>query len=614
MRLFSVFLVYIKFVVGLSRVDVFQGGPNGINLPAGNNTLILNAGSTFYLQGDDPITQPTSKLHRYALWNIEKSDDMEYFMIRSTYYDACIDVDSDYTVNDVLTPQLGECTSRADTQRWAIDTDQETKLTTIRSVVLDTFLGFRTVNGSSVELKERKGLLQEWMLLPGQLRKDGTTVRIQLGRSPDTFTSDDDLIWPNELSNANSDDYLIKNHDKITQMQPRVLVLNYLNDYTLEDIANHAQMLALQLNEGSRYHGYNNRSAPAFLNYIIDKVIGFYDDSGSTLSDYQLEMSSRDYDLPHQSWDTSALFNETYADYYGYKDPINPMRNLSLCEMFERGYIHEVWIGGWPVEFLSRAPRYDSNLKRGNFDRCAGNACFLNNTMAGNCNVTVRFHGMDLERGPGCGMHSHGHGQEHMRGVNKYFKDQSTRFFNENLNETYSAPFSSLYQLPKQSTNCPSALTYLNESSVLALYSLSHSILSDEIVSDSVSIDANSCGDERFILNDIWQGCGNVHHAPNSRFQYDADADTIGDSMMTRRPVLNTCENYGLRNDQGIVDLQTTYTYYTAKTFVYDLMGYNDCEGGWNVYMRQSMPGLNNVARSEVSDEPMKNWWPFLFY
>ncbi len=37
-----------------------------------------------------------------------------------------------------------------------------------------------------------------------------------------------------------------------------------------------------------------------------------------------------------------------------------------------------------------------------------------------------------------------------------------------------------------------------------------------------------------------------------------------------------------------------------------------DCDGGWQTYMRQSMPGYQNAAFDE-SGAPMKNWWPFLF-
>jgi hypothetical protein len=36
-------------------------------------------------------------------------------------------------------------------------------------------------------------------------------------------------------------------------------------------------------------------------------------------------------------------------------------------------------------------------------------------------------------------------------------------------------------------------------------------------------------------------------------------------------------------------------------------------DGGWQTYLRQSMPGYDNPAFAE-DGTPMKNWWPFLFY
>ena len=42
-------------------------------------------------------------------------------------------------------------------------------------------------------------------------------------------------------------------------------------------------------------------------------------------------------------------------------------------------------------------------------------------------------------------------------------------------------------------------------------------------------------------------------------------------------------------------------------------LGESDCGGGWQVYWRQSFPGLGNQAIG-ADGRPMKNWWPFLFY
>ena len=37
------------------------------------------------------------------------------------------------------------------------------------------------------------------------------------------------VVWPNEESGANSDPWLIANHDRIRLMQPRVLAINFVS-------------------------------------------------------------------------------------------------------------------------------------------------------------------------------------------------------------------------------------------------------------------------------------------------------------------------------------------------------------------------------------------------
>ena len=38
-----------------------------------------------------------------------------------------------------------------------------------------------------------------------------------------------------------------------------------------------------------------------------------------------------------------------------------------------------------------------------------------------------------------------------------------------------------------------------------------------------------------------------------------------------------------------------------------------DCGGGWQIYWRQSIPGLGTRAKN-ADGSTMKNWWPLLFY
>jgi hypothetical protein len=75
-------------------------------------------------------------------------------------------------------------------------------------------------------------------------------------------------------------------------------------------------------------------------------------------------------------------------------------------------------------------------------------------------------------------------------------------------------------------------------------------------------------------------------------------------------PVLSTCEHYGLGDGPNGSDLQEPYT--NEKSQRYDALE-PDCGGGWQVYWRQSFPGVHSPAKGK-DGLPMKNWWPFAFY
>jgi hypothetical protein len=81
--------------------------------------------------------------------------------------------------------------------------------------------------------------------------------------------------------------------------------------------------------------------------------------------------------------------------------------------------------------------------------------------------------------------------------------------------------------------------------------------------------------------------------------------------------VSSRCEHYGLRDGANGDDAYEIYS--TSKLAVFDNLlpedpeFPTDCGGGWQVYWRQSMPGLDNQAIA-ADGERMKNWWPFMFY
>ena len=44
--------------------------------------------------------------------------------------------------------------------------------------------------------------------------------------------------------------------------------------------------------------------------------------------------------------DYTAFYSQTFANLYGFPDPAQPSRNLTLCELAERGIVHELWVVG----------------------------------------------------------------------------------------------------------------------------------------------------------------------------------------------------------------------------------------------------------------------------
>src|SRR5512136_106229 len=85
-----------------------------------------------------------------------------------------------------------------------------------------------------------------------------TSAPGQTPASPATSNpaADDLTVWPNKVSKANSDAWLVRNHEKLRKMRPRVLVLNFCNGFEPEKAEKMAKRLAAAVTEGTRYHGY----------------------------------------------------------------------------------------------------------------------------------------------------------------------------------------------------------------------------------------------------------------------------------------------------------------------------------------------------------------------
>ncbi|HEY8074413.1 MAG TPA: hypothetical protein VIF62_09890, partial [Labilithrix sp.] len=228
-------------------------------------------------------------------------------------------------------------------------------------------------------------------------------------------------------------------------------------------------------------------------------------------------------------------------------------------------------------EVLEAKPRYDAHDKpTGDVDPCAGNGCFADDDFKafsapmGGRSRSVRIVYLNATRGPGCAVHSLGHGWESTAGSGTLasVKTDFRRFANFDLDTRLGLPFENWY-----ACSAADCITYHGQNAL--------TWKADGKTGNVAKYD---------------QGCGAVHFPPNARAQYDDQ---------NAAPVLSTCETFGIAGGKPAA-------YTDAKSGRYDKLA-PDCEGGWQVYWRQSFPGLGNKAK-HADGTPMKSWWPYLFY
>jgi hypothetical protein len=390
-------------------------------------------------------------------------------------------------------------------------------------------------------------------------------------------------LTPNHT--ANSDPWLVTHNQVITSMKPQVLVLNFDNGQSTAQTKQYAEDVAAQLSVGSMYHGYSDTSAPAFLNYQINKVVDLTDSSTPMTVSAKLPLT------PTGDFDTTALFSSaTFPPLYGYPDPTGSGDYLSLCQLFEKGIINEVWIqdGGDPAQNLPRAPLYEEQ-KQGydanghaipnDFTTCVGES---SGSQGCNfpCSVTVRLAHLDPGAGVGCDIQVQGWGIEGMwAALPESLAVDANAFLNQDFRTRFSASFDSWTDLCGNLDHC---VNYPNP-----------------MEATSTSEDAQT-----FDFNPFDQGCGTSLFPPNA---------THADDFTNSTPVNSRCETFGLGGEPGGGDAYRSYTASTVASLDQMYTGTSRCTSGWQIYWRQSMPGYQNMAIA-TDKTPMKNWWPILFY
>ncbi len=379
--------------------------------------------------------------------------------------------------------------------------------------------------------------------------------------------------WPNAVSRTNSDAWLRMNHDALTVMRPKVLVVDAIRTDDKgavgADIATFVPRLVSAFAEMTRPHGLRT-GAPAFLQYQVAKVVDLKDPTAQYPA-FWPQASDKGFDV-------GELFTDAFAPRFGFVDPTSPGRFLNLCDLFERGEINELWIAAEAgkrniYEHQSRLQKYDANFNpiAGQFNNCT-NGCFYDPQKRVNCKVSVRMQEINKWRGVGCGIHAAGHAIENLRFSVPYLS-RANRFMNFEIGGLSSK---SQYQCPYDSKSCfafskPDTITQGSDARIAPFSS------------------------------EWGQGCGNVHFPPNGTFQYNYSNPT---------PALSSCDGFGLGGGPNGSDVAAPYTAQLVADFE---KKFGDCGGGWVTYWGQSMPGAQNLAL-DADKKPMKNWWPFLFY
>jgi hypothetical protein len=403
--------------------------------------------------------------------------------------------------------------------------------------------------------------------------------------------------WPNDVSRANSDPWLAVHHAGLTSIHPRVLVLHFYNQLTIDQVRTNTDDLLAALAEGSRYHGYS----PPFLKY---EVAAFVDLTDQPPPDgYPFPYSTKLPTTPDGAFDPGPLFNSSFADLYGLADPSDPSHALPLCQLFARGIIHEVWLHvGEPAppgmsSIFERRQIYDTSGRAvpGSFLTTAGTPAQSRALEMAECPVTVRMvtivpittpqdNAPPLGRDVACSLMAHGFGVETAALSVPYLSVHARPFLNMDFRSRFQVGFDEWRDIC--TTNFSPCVVY-----------------SEEAPGQWAAKAATGATVGAWSMRPFRQGCGTVDFPPNARFRWDFDNREPDQAVPSR------CDGYGISQGPDGQDLYDPY----VPDMSGGAQGPFNCAPAWQMHWRQSIPGYRNVA-IDIDGQPMKNWWPFLFY
>ncbi len=401
--------------------------------------------------------------------------------------------------------------------------------------------------------------------------------------------SDDATVWPNRACFRASEPWLLENHERIRQMRPRVLVLNFANDADMASVRKQTEGFIKAIGESSRYHGYKNPDAPAFLRYEAVQYVDLRDEHPP---ENMAKRNSSRYPKKKDggndfSFDYSALYGDEFAKHYNFKDPKDPDRYLNLHELIRRGLVHELWFyavhvyeDGWPAfEVAELKQYYDEKLRPIEGRHGASGNGGEDDTLPWSGH-SFKVYFFNPHRGVGCQLENFAHGLEGVSNHDaiKYHTPYFREFAELNLDQRFGLPFNSLYAMPYDKTGDDAPVSYPTKESMKIVWR-----------------------GKTYNVEDYINMGGNAHWPPGGRQQYDLSSPAT---------VHTTLENYRLRNGPDGRDKVTDFNIELVSRYK-DVA--SDCMGRWLVYWHQSMPGLDNKC-VDNDGKPMKNWWVYMFY
>lgn len=421
-------------------------------------------------------------------------------------------------------------------------------------------------------------------------------------------------VWPNKLSRATSDPWLVANHARVRLLRPKLLVVNFANGvgeggedrltpgsrFSADDLRHKVESFTDLLREASRPHGYADAGARPLWQPEIVRVVDMSDGS-SHVNSARFPRGAALPDKPGMRLvGYSKLFERDYD--FGFRDAGG--RVLTLGEASALGMFHDVVMIANQVDGRSTIPpdqvttnilevafaaqAYDAQLapipgefvKNGvAFERQklpVSPASLDDNTMPWT-GRSMRVYFMNASRGAGCLAHSLGHEIEfrfnesrvyapgkpyHGRNVMPSVQAAFREFAGFDYADRYGAPFRSLYEA------------------------------GDDYAYDGCS--TGGCATLRAgktTISSYSTACGNVHYPPGAARGYD---------YYPRAAVPSTCEGFASGSRAPTRSDPNRW----RKLPVDD-----DCGGRFLTYWMQNMPNV-----PPASGPPRHPNWLALMY